>query len=88
MKGWIPARIRLADYPQLKQLAWQVQEITAAHAASAYRDDILFLGYLPEETAAELMASALALTYLSFFEGFGLRAVYLLTKNMLLCISD
>lgn len=23
-KGWIPARIRLADYPQLKQLAWQV----------------------------------------------------------------
>ena len=54
------------------KLAWQVQEITAAHAASAYRDDILFLGYLPEETAAELMASALALTYLSFFEGFGL----------------
>lgn len=54
------------------KLAWQVQEITTAHAASAYRDDILFLGYLPEETAAELMASALALTYLSFFEGFGL----------------
>ena len=23
-QGWIPARIRLADYPQLKQLAWQV----------------------------------------------------------------
>jgi len=23
-KDWIPARIRLADYPQLKQLAWQV----------------------------------------------------------------
>ena len=54
------------------KLAWQVQEITAAHAASAFRDDILFFGYLPEETAAELMASALALTYLSFFEGFGL----------------
>lgn len=54
------------------KLAWQVQEITAAHAASTYRDDILFLGYLSEETAAEMMASALALTYLSFFEGFGL----------------
>lgn len=24
-EGWIPARVRLADYPQLKQLAWQVQ---------------------------------------------------------------
>lgn len=23
--GWIPARIRLADYPQLARLAWQVQ---------------------------------------------------------------
>ncbi len=23
-EGWIPARIKLADYPQLKQLAWQV----------------------------------------------------------------
>lgn len=23
-QGWIPARIRLMDYPQLKQLAWQV----------------------------------------------------------------
>jgi transcriptional regulator with XRE-family HTH domain len=24
-EGWIPARIPLMDYPQLKQLAWQVQ---------------------------------------------------------------
>jgi len=24
-RGWIPARILLADYPQLKSLAWQVQ---------------------------------------------------------------
>lgn len=23
-EGWIPARIRLTDYPQLRQLAWQV----------------------------------------------------------------
>lgn len=66
-KSGAPVKLLIAG-----KLAWQVQEITAAHAASAYRDDILFLGYLPEETAAKLMASALALTYLSFFEGFGL----------------
>lgn len=24
-QGWIPARIRIADYPQLQRLAWQVQ---------------------------------------------------------------
>jgi transcriptional regulator with XRE-family HTH domain len=38
-QGWIPARIRLADYPQLKQLAWQVHgtdEVTPAEALSIY----------------------------------------------------
>ncbi len=38
-KGWIPARIRLADYPQLKQLAWQVHgvdELTPMEALSIY----------------------------------------------------
>lgn len=27
--GWLPARIHLADYPALKQLAWQVQGVDA-----------------------------------------------------------
>jgi len=37
--GWIPARIRLADYPQLRQLAWQVHgtdELTPVEALSIY----------------------------------------------------
>lgn len=37
--GWIPARIRLADYPQLKQLAWQVQgtdELSPREALDIY----------------------------------------------------
>lgn len=37
--GWIPARIRLSDYPQLKQLAWQVQGtdvLTPREALSVY----------------------------------------------------
>ncbi len=37
--GWIPARIRLADYPQLKQLAWQVHgsdELTPGEALGIY----------------------------------------------------
>jgi transcriptional regulator with XRE-family HTH domain len=25
--GWIPARVRLVDYPQLRQLAWQLQSV-------------------------------------------------------------
>ncbi len=37
--GRVPARIRLTDYPQLKQLAWQVHgidELTPAEALSIY----------------------------------------------------
>jgi transcriptional regulator with XRE-family HTH domain len=37
--GWIPARVRLSDYPQLKQLAWQVHGtdvLTPAEALSVY----------------------------------------------------
>lgn len=36
---WLPLRIRLADYPQLKQLAWQVQgtdELTPREALDIY----------------------------------------------------
>jgi len=37
--GWIPTRVRLADYPELKRLAWQVQgtaELTPVEALSIY----------------------------------------------------
>ena len=34
-KDWIPARIHLADYPQLKKLAWQVHGIDALTPAEA-----------------------------------------------------
>ncbi len=37
--GWLPARVRLADYPTLKQLAWQVQgtdELTPREALGIY----------------------------------------------------
>jgi transcriptional regulator with XRE-family HTH domain len=33
--GWIPARINLDSYPQLKQLAWQVQGTNALKPAEA-----------------------------------------------------
>ena len=38
-EGWIPARVRLADYPQLKQLAWQIHgadTLTPAEALDIY----------------------------------------------------
>lgn len=38
-QGWLPARVRIADYPRLKQLAWQVhgpQELTPREALGIY----------------------------------------------------
>jgi transcriptional regulator with XRE-family HTH domain len=38
-QGWIPARVSLSDYPQLKQLAWQVHgtnELTPIEALNIY----------------------------------------------------
>ena len=37
--GWLPARVRLADFPALKQLSWQVQgtdELTPHEALGIY----------------------------------------------------
>ena len=37
--GWLPARVRLADFPQLKQLAWQLQgadELTPRETLGIY----------------------------------------------------
>lgn len=38
-KGWIPARVRLSDYPRLKELAWQIHgtdELTPREALGIY----------------------------------------------------
>lgn len=37
-----------------------------------YREDIRFLGYIPERELPRLLGGAFALTYVSLFEGFGL----------------
>ena len=38
-EGWIPAKIHLSEYPQLRQLAWQVhgtEELTPSEALNIY----------------------------------------------------
>lgn len=53
------------------RFAWQVGEVKAAYQAAAHRQDVHFLGYVTDEDGAQLMAAALACTYVSLFEGFG-----------------
>lgn len=35
-EGWIPARIRMGDYPELKQIAWQVQGVETLSPTEAW----------------------------------------------------
>lgn len=53
------------------RLAWQGNEIKKAWADTQYKQDVIWLGYVADERLPELMGSALALTYISWMEGFG-----------------
>ncbi|MCC6460272.1 MAG: glycosyltransferase family 4 protein [Saprospiraceae bacterium] len=54
------------------RFAWQTGAVKAGFEQAEHRSDIHFLGYVPEPDLKRLMASALALVYVSLSEGFGL----------------
>lgn len=51
---------------------WKTRDIDAALAASAYRNDIREVAYVPEKHKAAVIRGATALLFPSFYEGFGL----------------
>lgn len=53
------------------RLAWQSTTIEKAWREVECKTDIHRLGYIPEAALPQLLGSALALTYISLFEGFG-----------------
>lgn len=62
--GWIPARIRLTDYPQLKQLAWQVHgtdELTPVEALSIYERNWRHMDAMSLEPREKQLIDALRL---------------------------
>jgi glycosyltransferase involved in cell wall biosynthesis len=61
-----PAKLLVAG-----RFAWKAGAVKAAIESSGCRQDIHLLGYVEDEVLAALMASALACTYVSLFEGFG-----------------
>ncbi len=54
------------------RLAWQYGDIVEKLKTYKYREDVVMLNYVSEHTLTQLTASAYALVYPSFFEGFGL----------------
>ena len=51
---------------------WWTKSMQQHFQNMKYRDDVIFLGRQQVDTLRELLASALALTYVSYFEGFGI----------------
>lgn len=65
-KDWIPVRIRLADYPQLKRLAWQVHgtdELTPREALGIYERNARHLDPDAMEQRERYLVDALRLAF-------------------------
>ena len=54
---------------------WWTQEIDSAYQEMNFSDDVIFTGRLNTEHLRLVLGSALALTYVSYFEGFGIPIV-------------
>jgi glycosyltransferase involved in cell wall biosynthesis len=51
---------------------WWTNDIRLTFEFMKFRDDVIFTGRVSDHNLARLMASAKALTYVSYFEGFGI----------------
>ncbi len=54
---------------------WWTKEIEEIYRSMEFRNDVVFTGRLDLENIKDAMGSALALTYVSYFEGFGIPIV-------------
>ncbi len=53
------------------RMAWKTEEFTRLLGTFKFRNDVILTGYVSKEELAKLVASAYAMVYPSFFEGFG-----------------
>jgi glycosyltransferase involved in cell wall biosynthesis len=52
--------------------AWHFAEVDDTHSNMKFKDDVIFPGHIPADELGEIVASAFAMVYVSFFEGFGI----------------
>ncbi|MEJ2593972.1 MAG: glycosyltransferase family 1 protein [bacterium] len=51
---------------------WWTDSLKQTYEAMQFKEEVIFAGRLSQDELAKVVASALALTYVSFFEGFGI----------------
>jgi glycosyltransferase involved in cell wall biosynthesis len=52
--------------------AWNFDNVVSFYTQMEHREDVIFTGFVPDAELNRLLNGALALTYVSIFEGFGL----------------
>ena len=65
-EGWLPTRVRLADYAQLRRLAWQIHgtdALTPAEALDIYERNARHLDWAAMEPAERHLIDALRLAF-------------------------
>jgi len=67
---------------------WQCEDIYSAPAKYGIRDQVFFLGHIPDEDLTLLMSGSLALLYPSLYEGFGLAALEAMACGTLVLASN
>jgi len=70
------------------QKKWWTSEMQQAYSSMKYKSDVIFTGRLAEEDLVNVMASAQALVYVSYFEGFGIPIVEAMRCNVPVITSD
>jgi len=67
---------------------WWTNEMETVYTGMKYRDEIVFTGRQPIEELVLLVGSALAMTYVSYFEGFGVPIVEAMRCGVPVITSD
>lgn len=70
------------------RLAWQYDDVIEKLKTYKYRKDVVLLDYLPEKELAGITASAYAMVFPSFFEGFGVPVIEAMQCNVPVITSD